>query len=76
MITRIAIIIGMLSAAVLSPGANALALEPNEVLVVVNTGVPAGAKLAAYYMQLRGIPKDNIVRVSVSPERGRATASK
>ena len=65
MITRFAIIIGMLSAAFLSPGANALALEPNEVLVVVNASVPAGAKLAAYYMQLRGIPKDNIVRVSV-----------
>jgi uncharacterized protein (TIGR03790 family) len=65
MITRIAIIIGMLSAAVLSPGANTLALEPNEVLVVVNTAVPAGGTLAAYYMKQRGIPEENIFRVSV-----------
>ena len=65
MITRIAIIVGMLSAAVLSLGADALALEPNEVLVVVNTGVPAGGKLAAYYMKQRGVPEENIVRVSV-----------
>ena len=56
MITRIAIIIGMLSAVVLSPGTGALALEPGEVLVVVNAAVPAGAELAAYYMKQRGDP--------------------
>ena len=68
MITRITIIIGMLSALVLVPGTGALALEPNEVLVVVNTAVPAGGKLAAYYMQQRGIPEENIVRVSVADD--------
>jgi uncharacterized protein (TIGR03790 family) len=65
MITRIAFIVGMLSAAVLSPGTGALALDPGEVLVVVNAAVPAGAELAAYYMKQRGVPEENIVRVSV-----------
>lgn len=65
MIRRLILSIGMLSAFVLSPGTGALALEPGEVLVVVNTAVSAGPKLAAYYMKLRGIPKENIVRVSV-----------
>jgi uncharacterized protein (TIGR03790 family) len=65
MITRIAVIIGMLSAAVLSPGTGALALEPGEVLMVVNATVPAGAELAAYYRKQRGVPEGNIVRVSV-----------
>ena len=59
----------MLSAAVLSPGADALALEPDEVLVVVNTAVPAGVKLASYYMKQRGIPEENIVRVSAPGRR-------
>jgi uncharacterized protein (TIGR03790 family) len=68
MIARFALIIGLLSAAVLSPGAGALALETNEVLVVVNTAVPAGGKLAAYYMKQRGIPEENIVRVSVADD--------
>jgi uncharacterized protein (TIGR03790 family) len=62
---QLLIIIGMFSAFVLSPGTGALALEPGEVLVVVNTAVPAGGKLAAHYMKQRGVPEENIVRVSV-----------
>jgi uncharacterized protein (TIGR03790 family) len=64
MIGRFAVIIGLLAAAGLTPGAGALALEPGEVLVVVNSAVPAGAALAAYYMKQRGIPGENLVRVS------------
>ena len=65
MIRRLILIIGMFSAFVLSPGTAALALEPGEVLAVVNAAVPAGAELATYYMQQRRVPEENIVRVSV-----------
>jgi uncharacterized protein (TIGR03790 family) len=68
MSSRVILILGLFSTLVLSPGACALALEPNEVLVVVNTAVPAGGKLAAYYMKMRGIPAENIVRVSAPDE--------
>ncbi len=41
----------------------ARALEPSEVLLVVNTATFDGAELAAYYMKQRGIPEENIVRM-------------
>ena len=65
MITRVLLIIGMFSAALLSPGTSAFALEPGEVLVVANTAVPSGIELASYYMKQRGIPEENILRVSL-----------
>jgi len=52
-------------ALVLSAAVGARALESGEVLVVVNTDVPSGAELATYYMKQRGIPAENIVRVSL-----------
>ncbi len=39
------------------------ALEPSEVMLVVNTATFDGEELAAYYMERRRIPKENIVRV-------------
>jgi uncharacterized protein (TIGR03790 family) len=65
MIRRLILGIGMLSALALWPGTGALALEPGEVLVVVNSVVRPGVELAAYYIQRRGVPEENIVRVSV-----------
>jgi len=65
MIRRVTLIIGMFSAFVLAPGDGALALDPGEVLVVVNTAVRPGAELASYYMKQRGIPQENIVRLSL-----------
>ena len=58
-------LLGLLAALALPPGVCVYALEPGEVLVVVNTEVPAGGRLAAYYMRLRGIPESNIARVAV-----------
>jgi uncharacterized protein (TIGR03790 family) len=65
MIRRLTFIIGLFSAVFLS---SALALEPGEVLVVVNTAVRPGVELAAYYMQQRGVPEANIVRLSLPNE--------
>lgn len=41
----------------------AAALEPSEVLVVVNTATFDGAELAAHYMKKRAIPAENVVRM-------------
>lgn len=50
--------------------ATALALEPSEVLVLANVNASSSLKLAKYYMQQRGIPEENLVRLStVTSER-------
>lgn len=50
--------------------ATALALEPGEVLVLANVNASSSLKLAKYYMQQRGIPEENLVRLStVTSER-------
>ena len=48
----------------LLPPSIAFALEPSEVLVIVNTTVPEGIELSSYYMKKRGIPEENLVRVT------------
>ncbi len=48
----------------------ALALDPREVLVLANVNATSSLKLAKYYMQQRGIPEENLVRLStVTTER-------
>ncbi len=42
------------------------ALSPGEVLVVGNGNSEAGMRLAAYYMQKRGIPDKNLVKLSLT----------
>jgi uncharacterized protein (TIGR03790 family) len=42
------------------------ALSPGEVLVVANGNSEAGMRLAAYYMQKRGIPDKNIVKLNLA----------
>ncbi len=50
--------------------ATAQALEPGEVLVLANVNASSSLKLAKYYMQQRGIPEENLVRLStVTSER-------
>lgn len=46
----------------LSP-THSLALEPEEVAVVANRFVEGSADLARYYMEKRGIPKENLIRI-------------
>jgi len=44
-------------------GSSGYALKPSEILVIVNNRSPAGVELARYYMEKRGIPSDQIVRI-------------
>jgi uncharacterized protein (TIGR03790 family) len=37
------------------------ALEPNEILVIVNGDVESSAEIGRYYLQRRNVPKDNIL---------------
>lgn len=46
----------------------AFALEPEEVLVVINTKFAGAAKLAKYYMQKRNIPENHLLRTSLTLE--------
>jgi uncharacterized protein (TIGR03790 family) len=66
MLIRLVFILSLSCTGLLLAGVGARALEPAEVLVVVNTSVPPGAELASYYMKRRGIPEANLVKVSVS----------
>ncbi len=43
-----------------------LALQPNEILLVVNRAVPASIELARYYQQQRQIPSENLLQVRIS----------
>lgn len=62
-------IVSMLLGSLLS-ATTALALEPGEVLVLANVNATSSLKLAKYYMQQRGIPEENLVRLStVTNER-------
>lgn len=44
----------------------ALALEPVEIAVVANRFVTGSVELARYYMEKRGIPKENLVRIDTT----------
>jgi uncharacterized protein (TIGR03790 family) len=61
----VSFLVAVLPALVFALGSGAWALEPGEVLVVVNPAVSSGAELASYYMKQRGIPQENVVRVSL-----------
>ena len=52
--------------AVLAAPRAALALAPEEVLVVANRNAARSIGLAKYYMQRRGIPEDRLVAVWVT----------
>ena len=41
------------------------ALEPNEVLVVVNVDIPSSLELGRYYCESRSVPKENILALSL-----------
>ena len=53
------ILIGLLFCAI------AAALEPNEILVIVNGDIEASADLGQYYCQQRNVPKKNILTLSL-----------
>ena len=41
------------------------ALQPNEILVLVNKDIPASVELGRYYCQKRNVPKENILALSL-----------
>jgi uncharacterized protein (TIGR03790 family) len=41
------------------------ALEPNQILVIVNNDIPASVQLGQYYCQRRNVPKENILALSL-----------
>ena len=51
----------------LACSAPALALEPNEILVIANVDHPASTRLGRYYCQQRGVPAGHVVPVSLGP---------
>jgi uncharacterized protein (TIGR03790 family) len=63
---RVLLMTALAAGLVLAAAPGAWALEPDELLVVVNQTVAAGVELAAHYMQQRGVPAENIVRLSLS----------
>jgi uncharacterized protein (TIGR03790 family) len=48
--------------------APAVALEPAEVVVLVNKNVPESAQLAEHYCKARGVPKANVVTLDLPKE--------
>jgi uncharacterized protein (TIGR03790 family) len=55
------------SALLLSWSNPSKALEPNEVLVVVNASLAESVRLGKYYCQKRGVPARNVFSVSLGP---------
>ena len=47
-----------------------LALEPAEVLVIANRNAAHSVKLAKYYMERRGIPEENLLKLSMTDKEG------
>jgi uncharacterized protein (TIGR03790 family) len=47
------------------PDVSAAALEPDQIVLVVNSNVPAGRELADFYAQKRGIPAGRVVALDL-----------
>ncbi len=47
------------------PGRQLTALEPNEILVVVNADIPSSVEIGRYYCHRRGVPEENILELSL-----------
>ena len=43
-----------------------LALKPDQVLVIANSGAPGSVDLACYYMEKRDIPKTNLLKIKIA----------
>jgi uncharacterized protein (TIGR03790 family) len=57
---------GLLAALLLLTPAMVWGLEPAEVIVVANRSASDSVDLARYYMEKRGIPKENLVRIDTT----------
>jgi len=43
-------------------------LEPNEILLIANSNLPASVRIAGYYCKKRGVPPKNILALPLGPE--------
>ncbi|MGE5293784.1 MAG: TIGR03790 family protein [Solirubrobacterales bacterium] len=57
-----------LAIVILTCGRLALALDPNQILVVANTDQAASMRLARYYCEKRGVPSGNIIPLSLGAQ--------
>ncbi len=64
MIARLVIISLLFAVPAAWADSAASSLAPTEVLVLVNAAVPSGVELAAHYMRQRGVPRENLLRVT------------
>lgn len=62
---RVICIVAVVFAAELVRAAPALALEPDQIALVVNANVPASRELAEFYAQKRGIPAGRIIALDL-----------
>jgi uncharacterized protein (TIGR03790 family) len=46
----------------------AAAVEPNEILVIVNGDIPSSVELGRYYCQRRNVPEENVLALSLGKE--------
>ena len=46
----------------------ALALEPSEILVLINVNNPASVRTAWHYCDIRGVPRENILKLGLNRE--------
>jgi len=60
------LILGVFSLALLFCSPSALALKPDEVLVLANKNVPSGVALAKYYMKKRHIPSNHLLKLRIT----------
>jgi uncharacterized protein (TIGR03790 family) len=45
-------------------------LEPNEILIIASSNLPASVRIAGYYCKKRGVPPTNILALPLGPEAG------
>src|SRR5689334_19855549 len=57
--------IGAMLLGVLLTCASALALQPDELVLIANKNVPEGVKLAQYYAKKRGVPENQILLLTL-----------
>jgi uncharacterized protein (TIGR03790 family) len=63
---KIKVLTGILVSMVMLPGATkALALQPDEIALIVNSNEPKGKELAEYYAKARHIPDNRILELSL-----------
>jgi uncharacterized protein (TIGR03790 family) len=59
---------GLIILIILAPCVRVRALEPREILIIVNGHIPESREVAQYYCKARGVPKANILSLPLGPK--------